>query len=166
MTSACIFGCAGLTLSDAERDFFRDVAPWGFIVFKRNIDSPDQLRRLTDALRETVDRPDAQRAFAIQARNLAALARAGVTIALGTDGNTPWGPHLEMADMVAAGMTPAQVLVAATRNGAALLGLADAGTVEPGRNADFIVLDADPLADITNTRRIADVYLRGVRVAR
>jgi beta-N-acetylhexosaminidase len=59
MTLACIFGCAGLTLSGAERDFFRDVQPWGFIVFKRNIDSPDQVRRLTDSLRETVDRPDA-----------------------------------------------------------------------------------------------------------
>jgi beta-N-acetylhexosaminidase len=59
MTSACIFGCAGQTLSDAERDFFRDVQPWGFIVFRRNIDSPEQLRRLTDALRETVRRDDA-----------------------------------------------------------------------------------------------------------
>jgi beta-N-acetylhexosaminidase len=59
MTSACIFGCAGQTLSDAERDFFRDAAPWGFILFKRNIDSPGQLMRLTDALRETVGRPDA-----------------------------------------------------------------------------------------------------------
>ena len=59
MTSACIFGCAGQTLSDAERDFFRDVQPWGFIVFRRNIDSPTQLRRLTDSLRETVGRADA-----------------------------------------------------------------------------------------------------------
>jgi beta-N-acetylhexosaminidase len=59
MTSACIFGCAGQTLSDAERDFFRDARPWGFILFKRNIDSPDQVRRLTDALRETVGRADA-----------------------------------------------------------------------------------------------------------
>lgn len=59
MTRACIFGCAGLSLSGAERDFFRDVAPWGFILFKRNIEGPDQLRRLTDALREAVGRPDA-----------------------------------------------------------------------------------------------------------
>lgn len=59
MTSACIFGCAGLTLTGVERDFFREVRPWGFILFKRNIDSPDQVRRLTDALRASVDRPDA-----------------------------------------------------------------------------------------------------------
>src|SRR5690606_240859 len=103
-------------------------------------------------------------AFALQARNLARLVREGVTIALGTDGNTPWGPHLEMADMVEAGMTPEQVIIAATRNGAALVGLDDMGTLEPGKSADFIVLEADPLEDITNTRRIAAVYLRGERV--
>jgi beta-N-acetylhexosaminidase len=57
--SACIFGCAGLALSPEERAFFRDVRPWGFILFKRNVDSPDQVRRLVDALRATVDRADA-----------------------------------------------------------------------------------------------------------
>ena len=112
------------------------------------------------------DRPDAQKTFAIQARNLARLSKEGVRIALGTDGNTAWGPHVEMADMVAAGMTPAQVIVAATRNGAEFLRLTDAGTLDTGKSADFIVLDANPLEDITNTRRIASVYLRGTRVNR
>ncbi len=50
--SATIFGCSGLTLTAAERDFFREARPWGFIVFKRNIDNPDQLRALCGALRE------------------------------------------------------------------------------------------------------------------
>jgi len=59
VTSAAIFGCEGLTLSKRERDFFADVAPWGFILFKRNIDTPTQVKRLTDALRETVGRADA-----------------------------------------------------------------------------------------------------------
>ena len=112
------------------------------------------------------DRPQAQAFYGIQARNLAKMNAAGVRIALGTDGNTPWAPHVEMADMVAAGMTPAQVIVAATRNSAELLKMTDAGTVAAGKSADFIVLDANPLDDITNTRRISSVYLRGTAVDR
>ena len=113
-----------------------------------------------------IDRPDAQAFYAIQARNIERLAREGVTIALGTDGNVPWGPHLEMADMVAAGMPPAQVLVAATKNAAEFLRIPNAGTVASGNSADFIVLDANPLDDITNTRRIRDVYIRGDHIDR
>jgi imidazolonepropionase-like amidohydrolase len=114
----------------------------------------------------STDRPAAQAFFSIQARNLERMSREGVTIVLGTDGNVPWGAHLEMADMVATGMTPAQVLVAATRNSAEYMGLADAGTVASGKSADFIVLEANPLDDITNTRRIRDVYLRGQHIDR
>jgi len=112
------------------------------------------------------DRPTAQVFFGIQARNLAKLNAAGARITLGTDGNRPWGPHEEMADMVAAGMTPMQVIVASTRNSAEFLRLADAGTLQAGKSADFIVLDANPLDDITNTRRISAVILRGTPVDR
>ena len=112
------------------------------------------------------DRPAAQAFYGIQARNLAKLNAAGVRITLGTDGNRPWGPHEEMLDMVLAGMTPMQVIVAATRNSAEFLRLADAGTLEAGKSADFIVLDANPLDDITNTRRISAVILRGAAVDR
>ena len=120
-----------------------------------------------DKLEETnTDRPQAQALYGIQARNLAKLNAAGVRITLGTDGNRPWGVHDEMRDMVLAGMTPMQVLVAATRNSAEFLRIADTGTLQAGKSADFIVLDANPLDDITNTRRIAAVILRGAAVDR
>jgi imidazolonepropionase-like amidohydrolase len=126
---------------------------------------PDaQWQELADAA--SADRPAQQAAYAIQARNLKRLSDEGVTIALGTDGNVPWGPHLEMADMVAAGMTPAEVITASTQAAAAFLRLPDAGTVAAGKSADFVVLDANPLDDITNTRAISSVYLRGDEVDR
>ena len=115
---------------------------------------------------ERKDDPKAQAFFGIQSRNLARLNAAGIKIALGTDGPIPWAAHEEMADMVASGMTPAQVIVAATSNAAELVGMNDVGAVTASKSADFIVLDANPLADITNTRRIAAVYLRGSQVSR
>ena len=112
------------------------------------------------------DNPKAQAFYGIQARNLAKLNAAGVRVTLGTDGNRPWGPHEEMEDMVLAGMTPMQVIVAATRNSAGFVRMTDAGTLEAGMSADFIVLDANPLDNITNTRRISSVILRGAPVDR
>src|ERR1700749_2813351 len=57
--SACILGCAGPTLTDWERGFFREARPWGFILFRRNVESPEQLSALTAALRECIERADA-----------------------------------------------------------------------------------------------------------
>jgi imidazolonepropionase-like amidohydrolase len=106
--------------------------------------------------------------FALQARNLARLNTAGVKIAFGTDsGETVgWPVHTELADMVTAGMTPRQVLTAATRTSAEVLKLDQLGEIAAGKSADFIVLDGNPLDDILNTRRIARVYLRGAEVDR
>jgi imidazolonepropionase-like amidohydrolase len=71
-----------------------------------------------------------------------------------------------MEDMVLAGMTPMQVILASSRNGAEFLRIADAGTLQAGKSADFIVLDANPLDDIKNTRKISSVVLRGAAVDR
>jgi imidazolonepropionase-like amidohydrolase len=107
------------------------------------------------------------------ARNVARLHAAGVPIALGTDvggasagGLFGWAEHIELENMVAAGLTPAQAIVAATSTSAAVLGLDRLGSVAAGKNADFIVLDRSPLQDISNTRRIARVYIRGQEVRR
>jgi imidazolonepropionase-like amidohydrolase len=120
-----------------------------------------------DALQKSnTNRPDAQAFWSIQGRNLAKMNAAGTRIVVGTDGNTPYAPHYEMADMVAAGMTPMQVITAATSNGAQFLKMTDAGTIAANKSADFIVLDANPIDDIKNTRKISAVYLRGAQVDR
>ena len=137
--------------------------------------SPAQIKRLQDRLAqstaEEIER--GRQAWARVARGLARLSAAGVKIGAATDGGgqtgdqfVGWTMHTEMENMVAAGMTPAEVLVAATRTSAETLGLDDLGTIAPQKSADFVVLDANPLDDITNTRRIADVYLRGLKVDR
>jgi imidazolonepropionase-like amidohydrolase len=101
------------------------------------------------------------------------LQAGGVRIAIGTDsGATPDYPpgyavHREMDIYVKSGMTPEQVLVAATRSGAEALGLdKEMGTLEAGKVANLLVLDADPRANILNTRKIARVYREGKEVDR
>ena len=128
---------------------------------------PPQIEALKRTAATTPVRP---RLFEVQARSLKRLAAAGVPIAFGTDAGVGapygWSAHAEMADMVAAGMTPAQVIAAATRASAEVMKLDRLGTLAPGKSADFVVLDANPLDDIMNTRRISKVYLRGREVDR
>ena len=93
---------------------------------------------------------------------------AGIAVAMGTDaGNigTLHGPSVfrEMELMQAAGLTPAQILQSATTNGARMLGMeADLGDVAPGKVADLVILDADPLADVKNLSRIHRVVRGGL----
>ena len=107
------------------------------------------------------------------ARNVRTLNAAGVPIALGTDvggasagGLFGWTEHIELEHMVAAGLTPAQAIAAATRTAAGILRLDQLGTIAPGKSADFLVLTANPLDRIANTRTIERVSLRGVVTAR
>lgn len=112
------------------------------------------------------ENPAAQEAFGIQARNLVRLHAEGIRVAFGTDGGNSWTVHQELEDMVRAGLSPADVIVAATSTAAATMELEDTGAIAVGKSADFIVLDANPLDDITHTRMISDVYLFGSRVDR
>jgi imidazolonepropionase-like amidohydrolase len=98
---------------------------------------------------------------------VARMHRESVHLTTGSDVASPWvipgvALHQELALLVSAGISPSEVLRMATRNGAeALRLLGESGTVEPGRRADLVVLDADPLKDIRNTRRIRYVVLGG-----
>lgn len=104
----------------------------------------------------------------VMLQNLKRLQQGGVTIAAGTDaGNigTLHGPalHRELVRMAEAGLSPQEILTAATQGGARVMGRAsELGTIEAGKLADFLLLDADPLADIANTRRIYRVVKGGV----
>jgi imidazolonepropionase-like amidohydrolase len=93
---------------------------------------------------------------------------AGVKVAMGTDsGVTPHGENLrELALMVDGGMTPMQAIVATTSSAAELMGLDDElGTIEPGKRADLVVVDGDPLDVATLAERVSSVYKDGVQVA-
>jgi Tol biopolymer transport system component/imidazolonepropionase-like amidohydrolase len=89
--------------------------------------------------------------------------RAGVTIGTGTDiWQIPTGVHMELEEMVAAGLSPLEAIHAATAGSARIVGIdRDLGTVEVGKWADLVILDADPSADIRNTRRIRAVLQAG-----
>ncbi len=109
--------------------------------------------------------------YAILEHSLAKLNVAGVPIILGCDTGLEdhffgYAEQKELELMAKAGMTPDQVLVAATSRAAEFLGLADTGSLVPGKRADLLVLDANPLDDLRNTRRIAQMYLAGVEVDR
>jgi imidazolonepropionase-like amidohydrolase len=136
---------------------------------------PQQVKRLQDRLasQSPTAVEEGKQAWDRLARGLKLLANAGVKIGIGTDGGgqtgdqfVGWTMHTELENVVSAGLTPMQALTAATRTSAEVLGLTDLGSVATGKSADFIVLDGNPLDDITNTRRISKVFLRGHEVDR
>ena len=131
---------------------------------------PSEVKKARDAqeARTPAQEKRAHEFFDLQARNLAKMNAAGVKIAFGTDSGTTvgWDTHQELADMVTAGMTPSQAIVAATKTSAEVMKLNQLGTIAAGNSADFIVLDANPLDNIGNTRKISKVYIRGKELDR
>jgi imidazolonepropionase-like amidohydrolase len=134
---------------------------------------PELIKRIRDSFtkREAAVAERNRKNYAILQQSVARLAKAGALIILGSD--TGLEDHIfgyveqkELELMVAAGMTPSQVIVAATSRPAEFLGLRDTGTLAPGKRADFLVLDANPLDDIRNTRRISKIFIRGVQIDR
>ena len=110
--------------------------------------------------------------YGVMERSMAALNAAGVRLALGTDDGAvrdhfyAFTAHRELQLLTRAGLKAGRALDVATRESAEFLRLADLGTLDPGKRADFIVLDANPLDDIVNTRKIAAVYMRGEAIDR
>lgn len=108
--------------------------------------------------------------LAVAMRNLKRLEDAGVPVAMGTDTGAPYRfqgyfEHMELEYMTRAGLTPMQTLVSATNTAARCLRAADQfGTLQSGKWADLVVLDANPLDDIKNTRKIDSVWIAGNRV--
>ncbi len=101
--------------------------------------------------------------------NLKILADHNVTIAFGTDSGPParfqgYFEHLEMEMMAEAGLSPMQIIVAATGDAASCMGLEEVGTLESGKWADFIILEEDPQADISHTQSIVSVWIAGNKV--
>ena len=134
---------------------------------------PDLVAKILGAYsgRPAAQASAARERYAILQRSLAKLSAAGARIVLGGDTglqDDPFGfaQHRELELMVEAGMTPMQAIVAATANGADYLRLRNSGTLTVGKQADFLVLDANPLENITNTRRIARIFLKGREVKR
>ncbi len=147
----------------------------------RHTVAPSQLGQLREKYGEQARQgTEAQRRAAVRSQawedrmeSMRLLRGAGLRLALGSDaGGTArektvgFFAHVDMENMSTSEMTPADVIVAATRTAAEALGLDDLGTIAPGKSAAFVVLDANPLDDILNTRRIHLVYLRGVEVDR
>ena len=109
---------------------------------------------------------------AIMAYNLPQYVKNGARLMLGTDAGITsrysfgWADHHEMLRWITSGLTPAEAIVAATSRPADYLGLKDLGTLTAGKSADFVVLNANPLDNIRNTRQIDSVYMRGDKLDR
>lgn len=170
--------CVSPTLMREVSTFVYETTPPFFSdpLFLKYEDAPT-IAALKDPKRQAEMKasPSAQRykpALDMASRNLKRLSDAGVTIAMGTDTGPParfqgYFELMELELMAKAGLTPRQVLAAATRDAARCMKIDnEVGTLETGKWADFVVLDADPLADVRNAKKIDSVWIAGNKVGR
>ena len=169
--------CVCPTLAREVSTFVYETTPSFFTdpFFRREAD-PAVLEHLSAPERQATVRASASAqqykvALGVAKRNLKQLSDAGVRIALGTDTGVlgrfqGYFEHMEMDLMTEAGLTPAQILQAATSDAARCMQLADVGTLTPGRWADFVVLEGSPLDAIANAHQINSVWIAGNRLER
>src|SRR5947208_2285082 len=135
---------------------------------------PGEIKRLENqfANRRPEQLAATRASWDLQVRNLTKMRAGGVRIVLGSDSagdpsrTMGWHAIWELDALAKAGMTPSEVIVASTRLAAETLKLDQLGTIAPGKSADFVVHNANPLENIANTRKIYKVYLRGEEVDR
>jgi imidazolonepropionase-like amidohydrolase len=165
------------TLGAPERGTYASPPPWAQEPYLngllRDTVASEVVARIHDSFsgRDPAELARRQQGYAILKRSLARLSAAGASIILGPDTGLEdhifgYAEQKELELMAGAGMSPSQVIVAATSRAAAFLGLPDRGALAPGKRADLLVLDANPLDDIRNTRRIARLYLAGAEIDR
>jgi imidazolonepropionase-like amidohydrolase len=135
--------------------------------------APEVLARMrqTFVTRDPADALEAEKSYAYLHNTVRKLNAAGARIVLGCDTGLPdhhfgLAEHRELELLVAAGLTPMQALVAGTSRAAAFLGLNNHGVLAAGKVADVLILDANPLDDIRNTRRINALYIQGHEIDR
>lgn len=150
-------------------DFFND--PF----FKKQYDSitiqPLKDLARQEQIRNSKSAQTYQQQLPVAMANLKTVSDKGIPIAFGTDSGIPtrffgYFEHIEMAMMAEAGMTPMQIIVSATKRAADCMRLKEIGMLAPGYKADFVILGADPIADIKNTRTIESVWISGNNVSR
>jgi len=150
-----------------EPEFFSDP----FFLGQADPHVLDELRRpeYQRSIRESESAQTYKAGLPVASANAHTLSKAGIRVAMGTDTGPParfqgYFEHLELEMMARAGMSPMEVIVAATSVAAACIGQTDIGSIEPGKWADFVVLNENPLDDILNTRSISSVWVAGNEV--
>lgn len=171
MKSHGVWQMAGTLSREASIFAFGERAPFLDDPFFKHSLSPTALALLESAERQKTisgnpHYDDYKRFLANALKSFKAMSDSGVKTGFGTDSGPPgrfggYFDHWELEELVAAGFTPAQALKAATTDAAAYLGNQEIGAVAPGKWADLLVLDANPLVNIRNSHQISSVYIAG-----